>query len=534
MERPIYDKTKTFALALILLLSMTGCTAAEDIRHDKPNEVSETEAEQTAAPEVSPSETAADIETAAETETVSEAKAGLSSFEGTYTAEVTENDEQYFIQIYTQGDIVLLEHVRISDGAPADVWGEEFHTDSEPQYDGENISAAGMSQPFYIYDGSSANYSSIAHDCTITMTPDGLILQNGNSEEKAFALSDGGTGLHATLDDNISYLDTSAETDKNMQPVGEWAFCGEISSAYMRFGEDGSFRFVYQQESKPVKFTQGAWTYDKNSGDLLCVSEHIGSAERYSFALNWYIDDEGWLHVRDTSSEGLAPFIDEVQFYPAESPWETGFSTNSIIGKYDESICAEGIFMDSEENQTNYSYIVPQLWYDTEAAADINYDIEARFGAAARNDLKLISAGLPPVYNYIGYTYTEFDGIEMLVPFAYSESREDCFVYCYDAESGRRIYTPELLERMLIPEENFVNAVREAAELALEQDYLNTPEKERDEAAYISKRDELLSDDTISANMPAFCTETGDLYVILFTDENNYLILSDLNIGAVG
>lgn len=118
---------------------------------------------------------------------------------------------------------------------------------------------------------------------------------------------------------------------------------------------------------------------------------------------------------------------------------------------------------------TPYSYHIPSIQADTEGAKAINQDIDAFFGERYREQAAEMEAGYSVTIYEIGYNYTDWNGILSLIVHAcYPNDYTISNVYNYEISTGRWLNTLELLERMQIDEDDFVQAC-EAQFQALDQ-----------------------------------------------------------------
>lgn len=125
----------------------------------------------------------------------------------------------------------------------------------------------------------------------------------------------------------------------------------------------------------------------------------------------------------------------------------------------------KGTYTDETGSQYHYSYVVPLVQGDTEGAQAISQKIRDGMGAKVAKALATKEAGLGPILKEVSYHDYGYQFVQSLV--LKSESYHeftDYAVYHYDQETGKELTNAELLKKLGIPQETYLEALRKAAE----------------------------------------------------------------------
>ena len=171
-------------------------------------------------------------------------------------------------------------------------------------------------------------------------------------------------------------------------------------------------------------------------------------------------------------------------------------------------------YTDGVGNSGHYTYHVPQLAADTEGAADINSDIESKYGTILREVLEGKAGGVSLSCLYIAWeTYQYGDILSLLVSCGWDYDMDEYSVYLYDTVSGRQLSTAELLAALGVDETAFLDAVRQAAAERFDGQYGAVG---GDDAELLAeRRDWTLSEENINLDVMAYTDGKGVIRVIL-------------------
>lgn len=143
-----------------------------------------------------------------------------------------------------------------------------------------------------------------------------------------------------------------------------------------------------------------------------------------------------------------------------------------------ENYAEDGHYTDSLDNSWTYSYHVPQLTADTAGARAINAAIDEKFGDPVRGALKDMQQALSLGCVSVSWKSYRYEDVLSLVVKAEADWEfTDYAVYLYDAGRGVQLTTAELLEKLGVAQETFLDGLRRSAAAAFdEQGYINTTE----------------------------------------------------------
>lgn len=509
-------------LALLLMLGMAGCggkTGGGSLQDklDRLPTAGETGPEQPQATETEPlatkpaatsdkREPSGAQEPGAPTGTISE---DYSAFVGIYRSEQTQDGESLVLEIRAFGDFLLLEYSCWMEAYAYRVWVEEFWPVSEAINSAGTEFVTGMSQCYSPANNGLGSYWEAAESRSISLTGQSLTLQGKNGTE-SYTRDSALTGVHSSLEGCFAYLGGSAP---GTGPVGQWEYNDGVRAAYLYFGEDGAFRYLYKQQNKPVRMLEGAWACDGDSGNIVCSAEQIGLGSDSHFLFRfWQMEENSGLIVLDSEEGGLYPLKEGVYFWSVSGQWSVRFPMERMQSFYEEAWYVEGVCLDENWEDLPYSYYVPLFFNDgSKALASANAEISARFGSVAGQELGRIWDGGVPVYHTVGYRASSLDGLDMLLIWTESDYElPDCAVYCYDREQDRCLDTAALLERLNISQTEFLETVREAAEYYFVSEYSNVS----GDSSYSERLAWTVSDEAVNLDIPVYINGYGQIVVI--------------------
>lgn len=163
----------------------------------------------------------------------------------------------------------------------------------------------------------------------------------------------------------------------------------------------------------------------------------------------------------------------------------------------------------------NYSYRLPTIHADTAGARAINEAVNAEFTAQAMESAQAISENSDPNTIVTGICSTDWfltvwDGVISLVVSAnYEGDWTEYKVYYYDMAAGTQLTKAEMLERIVLTEDEFLEGAREAARERYISQYADIPEETREQAGYYEFITMLDGDEIINMNMVEFAVDTG-------------------------
>lgn len=183
-------------------------------------------------------------------------------------------------------------------------------------------------------------------------------------------------------------------------------------------------------------------------------------------------------------------------------------------GSVMELYSAEGCYTDLVGNMESYSYHVPQLSADTEAAKEINREIEERFGGVVEEQFLNMSEGYSLwCWNSEWHAYWHGSQLFLLLSANLEGGFTDLAAYGYDFEKDCRVSNEMILEELNISEEEYLSNLREKVQLIFEGMYSSLSGLDRERVGY----DELLKKtlDWLDLEQPMFIDGTGQIVTIV-------------------
>ncbi len=184
----------------------------------------------------------------------------------------------------------------------------------------------------------------------------------------------------------------------------------------------------------------------------------------------------------------------------------------SLIGV---SYSDQGVYYDEMGSDFTWSYELPKLEADTPGAREINEDIDAHFGQDLRDSLKSMEDRISLGIIHIGFRSEVWDNILTLIVIEDTDwSFTNYGVYCYDCDSGTRLGTRELLQRMGYSEEDFLETCRERFIQCYKDMYSHIPEDSLDQYGYYDGLERVDDPRYVNLELQIYPEANGDLVVI--------------------
>ena len=177
-----------------------------------------------------------------------------------------------------------------------------------------------------------------------------------------------------------------------------------------------------------------------------------------------------------------------------------------------ENYAEDGHYTDSLDNSWTYSYHVPQLTA-TAGARAINAAIDEKFGDPVRGALKDMQQALSLGCVSVSWKSYRYEDVLSLVVKAEADWEfTDYAVYLYDAGRGVQLTTAELLEKLGVAQETFLDGLRRSAAAAFdEQGYINTTEG----VQWVQERSWTVGAENVNTEAMVYADETGKLMAVL-------------------
>lgn len=196
---------------------------------------------------------------------------------------------------------------------------------------------------------------------------------------------------------------------------------------------------------------------------------------------------------------------------PESSEENAGGFTPELEAAYallTETYSAEGEYTVASGDysyESYYSYHLPHLIPTTEGANEINMAIADRFAAEIEESLDYISQGIGSGLLSVGwYLYCYDDVMSLIVTESYDWEWAGYEVYYYDMATGEALTQQQMLERIVLTEEDFLDGVRKDAVLTFETQYSGLSSAQREEIGYEDLIAHQASDELINFNFLRF------------------------------
>lgn len=171
----------------------------------------------------------------------------------------------------------------------------------------------------------------------------------------------------------------------------------------------------------------------------------------------------------------------------------------------------DGSYTDSCGNKDDFSYHVPAINIDSDAAAAINSEIQAYCMSYINGDLSNMSSGCSIEFNKISYYYYVNDNIlSLIIKVNYlDDDYIEYKTYNISTYTGNTVNGSNLLEYKNVIPQKLLNTVKEKAEIEFDQAVSGL-----DPAYYQDVHARTISSDNISMNMPMFMDQNGNINVV--------------------
>lgn len=175
----------------------------------------------------------------------------------------------------------------------------------------------------------------------------------------------------------------------------------------------------------------------------------------------------------------------------------------------------QGDYTDDCGNVYSYSYAIPGINADTEGAAQINAEIDRNWGAIVRDAKANMDKQLSLNVTSIGCYGQVWEDILTVVIVAHTEWDSDLYgVYCYETSTGRWLSTPDLLDRMGILQETFLETCSTQFRQFLTEQYGELDEEIKEQIDYTEMLEKQGSETYVNLSLMTYPDQTGDLVVI--------------------
>ena len=441
----------------------------------------------------------------------------LTVFDGIYRANLPQgDDEETWLQITGFNDFIMLEYHGLMEGSIYRYWAEEFWPGEGWYTSTKTDTVSGKSQQFSSM-AQYENYSGLPQNRCITLTDDGVVLNYDDSDAEYFTRDDGFAGGHTAPEEMRERFGEDVHLDFDYQydsknVLGTWGFWTGWDAAYVTFAEDGTFSMVWKNPGKPIAVYTGVYGFGTNSGNLEIQAERIGYGG-YPYYANWEwsIDDWGDLNVYDY---GCGLVDGEYWFWQVEEDFFTAMTADTALGYIVESYYDMGSYTDQYGSEYSYYYSLPNFYYsDHRDLEQINRMIDAFYYPIIETEMNAMEVGEILTYDMVDWQSAVYNGVLFLHVYAYTYDWEEHDVFYIDVETMEQLKPEEMLARMGIAEDEFLDAVRTRAEELFVNYFSEIPEEEREDFGYYDCLEQTVSDDFVNVDLPIFVDNIGQITV---------------------
>ena len=443
----------------------------------------------------------------------------LTAFDGIYKAKLAQDDdEETWVQITGFNDFILLEYHGLQAGEIYRYWAEEFWPAEGWYTDTDEQSVTGKSQKF---DGMGqfGNYSGLPQNRTITLTEDGVVLNYDDSDAEYFTRDDSFYGGHNSPEDLRAWLGEDVHLDFNYQYdakdiVGTWGFWTGWDAACMTFAEDGTFSFFWKTPGKPIEVYKGAYGFGLYSGNLEIVAERVGYG-CFPVEVNWEWSLNEWGDLNITGSDNIL-LEGSGYFWPVEEAFFTVLQPDKALGYVVEHFHEQGDYTDQYGLEYSYYYSMPNFYYsENKDLKEINRQITDFYYPIIEMEKQAMDAGEILTYDLVDWQAASYNGVLFLHVYAYTYDWEEHDVFYIDVETMEQLRPEEMLERLGIAEDEFLDAARTKAEKYFVNFFSEIPEEDREDFGYYDCLEQTVSDDFVNLDLPIFVDNVGQITVYL-------------------
>jgi len=516
-------------LTALLLLFLTACSTSTDSDPEEQAEVppavesEETpsapdpglseEQEEEANPEDAEKPEETPPEAPEETPEEPEPTGGFTAYDGTYrlTEQTDENEETYLV-VRGFPDFLILETYVVYEGSTYSFWVEEFWPDGDVTLGDAAIT--GKSQTYSIMTKGHI-YNEMPMERKVTRTSEGISLQLAGEDPVEYVRDDS-YSYHTSEEELVARLNemfTLEEAPSEL--VGVWSFWDGLRYVYLELQEDGGFHLISKDPGMPVFLFDGAWGVDADTGDIQITAELVGDGQYpYHVSWQWQLEDSQCLYLVEEDEYILQRMNGDYLFFRAEENEPLPMTQDTAMGyvwnEYDQS----GAYTDQYGTEYFYYYRLPQFFEDNDDLREINTEIREKYVPIIEDELAAMRQNEFITAQNVDYSLMENEDILTLYIRSFSWEWEAHDAWYYDLRTNSRTDSRELLRRLNIDEEEFLDAVRMAAEVCFVETFGALSEEERDAYGYYDFLEWTLSDEAINFDLPIFADAVGNLCVM--------------------
>lgn len=425
----------------------------------------------------------------------------LTVFDGTYRANVPPEGDAAYVRIKAQNGFILLEHYLCMEGSVYSFRAEEFWPDEDGVSAGDFTSVGGMSQTF---SGMTAGdgYDTVPQNRTITLTEEGVVLNYDDSDAEYY-VKDTEFSYQIPKEDLRQIVGTGTAKESDAL-YGTWSWRSSREALCLIFLEDGRVSFVQKKLGEPVQIYEGVFAFEEGGCVSLAAEKAGDGLYPHVMRWQWHVDADGMLWLT---------FEDERQtvFLPTQEPVTVSLQEPlSYVGiEYDLS----GTYTDRYETTYDYCYRMPRFYGGDAAAMAVNEQIREKFAPIIEEELGAMAQNEFLSFAEVNFESNVHEDVLYLHIYAKTFDWEEHSAYYYDTKTGEFLTTQQVLDRLLIDPNYFLEAVREHALAAFEETFSEIPEEYKEEYGYGEMMAWTVSDEAVNFDLPIYVDAFGSVAV---------------------
>lgn len=426
----------------------------------------------------------------------------LTVFDGTYRANVPSEGDASYVQIKAQNESILLEHYLCMDGSVYSFWAEEFWPGEDGVSQRDFTSISGMSQTFSMMTAGDG-YDTMPQSRVITLTDEGVVLNYDDSDAEYY-VKDTEFSYH-TPKEELRQIIGEGTAKKQEKLYGTWSWRSSREALCLTFLEDGSVSFLQKKVGEPVQAYEGVFSAEKDS--VTVAAEKAGDG-LYPHIMNWgwLVDADGMLWL--TFEDGR-----EVIFLPTEEAVTGSVPAREALSYVGARYDLSGEYTDQYGTTYDYCYRMPQFYGDDAAAMAVNEQIQERFAPIIEEELSSMAQNEFLSFAEVSFESNIHEDVLYLHIYAKTFDWEEHSAYYYDVKTGAFLTTEEVLDRLLIDPNYFLEAVRENALTVFEETFSEIPEEYKEESGYYEMMEWTVSDEAVDLDLPIYVDRFGSVAV---------------------
>ena len=508
-------------MALLLIVSLAACKPPVDDPMENPNPptdaTTEATAEATDATDPAPSDGLNNPEA-----TGTEDPLNLMIYEGRYILDEEDPQEgqTHVVDVVSYGRFLTLEHSLYQDGSLYAFWVEEFWPNEDEVFTDIYDARKGKIQSFSVQT-SDTQYESAPMNVQILYHDSGIAIDWQETGVREYYIIDGQQPApHSDTQTLAKQLQEIDPCTIGQGPLGSWQYwSGEIYTM-VNFGQDGTLFWINKILGKPVEIYRGAWGINE-TGTVSILAERLGSGTMpYHTRMAWEYD---------TDINMLVLEEEEIFFLYALEGW--GYLTAYEAGYVEEMTQSNALTYVQEmwgiqdyyrpegaQEDVYYAYYMPWFYGSNDAVISINEDIRQMFGALIEQGFNEMDEGRYLECEEVVWEQYPMGDIVAVAVHSYG-LYEQHMVYYYDTATQTRLYAREVLQKLGIDEQMYLDGLTAAVQESFDAYHFELSEDQKAEQSYENYRAWTMSDDNINLDRGFIINDFGEIitYVVVET-----------------